>query len=366
MIYFSNPYQQYLAQSKDIKNAINSFLKRGSYILGEEVKNFENDFSKYCDSKYGIGVNSGTDAIFLALKAINIQYGDEVITTSHTAIASVSAIISSGATPVLVDINSHTLNMDYNKINEAITKNTKAILAVHMYGNPVEIDQISRIAKKNKVFLIEDCAQATGALYKDKKVGSYGVMGCFSFYPTKNLGSLGDGGMIVTSNIKLANKIRRIRQYGWDDKRLIKYIGINSRLDEFHATVLKTKLKNLDKDNNLRNKIADFYSRNLDLNKFKIPVKNNYSKHVYHLYVIQTNNRNQILKSLFKKNIFAGVHYRKAVHQEKVYLSKCKVSKSGLKNTDEVVKKIISLPIYPQLKIKDVKYICDVMNSIDF
>ena len=235
MIFFSSPCLQYLERKEDIAKSLEIFFKKGNYILGSEVTNFEKSFANYCQAKYGVGVNSGTDAILLALKSLDIGIGDEVITTSHTAIATVAAIISSGAKPVLVDINPESYNMDKLSLVEAITNKTKAIILVHMYGNPADIIEISNIGKQNNIPIIEDCAQATGAIFNNKRVGSFGLLSCFSFYPTKNLGALGDGGMVVTSNSRLAKKIERIRQYGWNKKRDIKYVGINSRLDEIHA-----------------------------------------------------------------------------------------------------------------------------------
>ena len=364
MIFFSNPYLQYLERKKDIAKSLEIFFKKGNYILGSEVKNFEKSFANYCQTKYGVGVNSGTDAILLALKSLDIGIGDEVITTSHTAIATVAAIISSGAKPVLVDINPESYNMDKLSLVEAITNKTKAIVLVHMYGNPTDIIEISNIGKQNNIPIIEDCAQATGAIFNNKRVGSFGLLSCFSFYPTKNLGALGDGGMVVTSNSRLAKKIERIRQYGWNKKRDIKYVGINSRLDEIHATILNTKLKYLDADNEKRIFIANYYNKNLNFNRFKLPEKNILSKHVYYLYVIQVKNRKNIMNELLKKNIITKIHYKKAAHCEKKYAEKCKILKSRLKNTDKIVKKILSLPIYPQLKLKEVKYICDTINNI--
>ena len=364
MIFFSNPYLQYLERKKDIAKSLEIFFKKGNYILGSEVTNFEKSFANYCQTKYGVGVNSGTDAILLALKSLDIGIGDEVITTSHTAIATVAAIISSGAKPVLVDINPESYNMDKLSLVEAITNKTKAIVLVHIYGNPADIIEISNIGKQNNIPIIEDCAQATGAIFNNKRVGSFGLLSCFSFYPTKNLGALGDGGMVVTSNSRLAKKVERIRQYGWNKKRDIKYVGINSRLDEIHATILKTKLKYLDADNDKRISIANYYNKNLNFNRFKLPEKNILSKHVYHLYVIQVKNRKNIMNELLKKNIITEIHYKKAAHHEKKYAEKCKISKSRLKNTDKIVKKILSLPIYPQLKLKEVKYICDTINNI--
>ncbi len=363
MIFFANPYLQYLENKNEIKKSLDNFLKKGVYILGSEVISFEKNFSSYLGTKYSIGVNSGTDAILLALKALDIGKGDEVITTSHTAIATVSAIISSGATPVLVDIDPDYYNMDITKLSKSISKKTKAIVVVHLYGNPADIKDIVLLAKKYNIPVIEDCAQATGAMIGNKKVGSFGTFGCFSFYPTKNLGALGDGGLVTTSNKMLAKKVNRIRQYGWNKKRQISYTGFNSRLDEMHASILSIKLKYLDKDNNRRKILAKHYANNLDLNKFKIPKSKNNFNHVYHLFVVQSKERDKLIKKLKNKNIYLGIHYKKAVHHETAYAKYCKVPREGLKNTDKIISKIVSLPMYPQLKIKEVKHICKILNE---
>ena len=364
MIFFANPHLQYLERKKEINKKIEKFLNKGSYILGEEVKKFEDNFSKFCDTKKSVGVNSGTDALFLSLKALGIGRGDEVITTSHTANATIAAIISTGAKPVLIDINSKSYNMDKLNLLEAITKKTKAIIVVHIYGNPADIIDILKISKKKKIPIIEDCAQATGASYNNRKVGSFGLLSCFSFYPTKNLGALGDGGMVTTSNSRLAKKIEQMRQYGWNEKRDIINVGINSRLDEMHASILDTKLRYLNEDNERRINIANYYNQNLNSEKFEIPYKDKQAKHVYHLYVIQVNNRKKIINELIKKGIQPGIHYKKAAHHQKKYAELCKFSNNKLSNTNQIVKKILSIPIYPQLKLKDVKYICDTLNKI--
>ena len=363
MIFFANPYLQYLENKNEIKKNIDKFLKKGVYILGNDVINFEKEFSNYIGTKYSLGVNSGTDAILVSLKALNIGIGDEVITTSHTAIATVSAIISSGAKPVLVDIDEDNYNINHSYIIKSITKKTKAIIVVHIYGNPVNIKEIISIGKKYKIPIIEDCAQATGATFDNKKVGSFGTFGCFSFYPTKNLGALGDGGLVTTSNKQLAKKVNRIRQYGWNKKRDIAYIGFNSRLDEIHANILSVKLKYLDEDNNRRKKLAKYYLQNLNPKKFKLPKTSENSEHVYHLFVVQTKKRNQLIRRLKDKKIYLGIHYKKAVHQEKAYAKFCKIPKGGLKNTDKIIPKIVSLPMYPQLKFKEIKHICRILNE---
>jgi dTDP-4-amino-4,6-dideoxygalactose transaminase len=216
MIYCSNPFAQYESNKEEIIGAVKRVFESGQYVLGSEVASFEKSFAEYCGVKHGVGVNSGTDALILTLRALDIGAGDEVITVSHTAIASIAAIISCGATPVLVDIESDYFTMDSECFKRAITGKTKAVIPVHLYGQSADMDSILLVAKEHDLFVIEDCAQAPGATYKGKRVGSMGDAGCFSFYPTKNLGAIGDAGMVVTENPKLSNRVRQLGQYGWN------------------------------------------------------------------------------------------------------------------------------------------------------
>jgi dTDP-4-amino-4,6-dideoxygalactose transaminase len=362
MIYTANPNAQFNSYKKKIEKSISRVLNSKKYILGNEVKNLEKEFSRYIGTKFAIGVANGTDALELALKALNIGIGDEVITVAHTAVATVSAIKSVGADPVIVDINSGTYTIDCNQIEKNITKKTKAIIPVHIYGQSVEMDKIQKICKQSKIFLIEDVSQAHGAKFKKKKLGSFGDIACFSCYPTKNLGAIGDAGLITTNSNKYYSKIKMLREYGWTDRYISSINGRNSRLDEIQASILRIKLKNLDKDNLRRIKIAKFYNKNLDKNKYSLPFvqKNNY--HVFHLYVIKTNNRNKLLKYLQSKGVFAGIHYPKPIHLQKAYYKKIKTS-SNLKNTEFVCNKILSLPIYPELTMLDQKKIVSLLNK---
>ena len=271
MIFCSNPKSEYLTYKFEIDEAVNRVLHSGWYILGKEVETFEVEFAKYIGVKFAIGVGSGTEAIHLALSACGIKKGDEVITVSHTAVATISAIEMTGATPVFVDIESDYFTIDPNKIKAAITPNTKAIIPVHMYGQPADMDPIVETAKENSLWVIEDCAQAHGAEYKGQKVGSIGHLGCFSFYPTKNLGGVGDGGAIITNSKKLEEKIRLLHQYGWEEKFISKISGWNSRLDEIQAAVLSVKLKHLDDNNRIRREIAAHYSKKLKIKGVSLP-----------------------------------------------------------------------------------------------
>jgi dTDP-4-amino-4,6-dideoxygalactose transaminase len=359
----SNPKAQYLSHKEEIDAAIRSVLDSGWYILGENVREFEKEFADYIGVSQGIGVGNGTDAIQLALASCGVGSGDEVITVSHTAVATVAAIESVGAIPVFVDIDPDYFTMDASKIEELISASTKAIVPVHLYGQSADVDPLLDIAKKYSLFVIEDCAQAHGATFKNKRVGSFGDMACFSFYPTKNLGALGDGGMVVTDNPQLAEKARLLREYGWVERYISHYSGWNTRLDEIQAAILRVKLKYLDEDNSKRREIARIYEselKNLDL---ILPKIREDSTHVFHLFVVRHTQRDGLLQYLEKKKIAAGVHYPVPIHLQPAYQFSVG-SKCSLKETEIVVEEVLSLPIYPELTNKEVNMIIDAI--IDF
>ena len=263
MIPTANPKKQYESRQKEINEAIQKVLNSGNYVLGEQVEKFELEFSNYIGVKYALGVASGTDALHMALYAIGIEQGDEIITVSHTAVGTIAAIELLGAKPVFVDIENDFFTMNTDLIEELITNKTKAIIPVHIYGQSVNMNKLMKVAEKYNLFVLEDCAQAHGALFKEKKVGSIGHLSCFSFYPTKNLGAIGDGGAILTNNTKLANRIRLLREYGWKERYISSSFGWNSRLDEIQASILRVKLKYLDYDNAKRILLANNYSKEL-------------------------------------------------------------------------------------------------------
>ena len=352
MIFCANPKEQYLSYKDEIDSAIKRVLESGWYILGEEVKKFEKEFADFIGTKYSIGVASGTDALFLALKALDIGKGDEVITVSHTAIATVSAIEECGAKPVLADIEEDYFTIDTEQIEKLITSKTKAIIPVHIYGQPCDMDKILEIAKKYNLFVIEDCAQAHGAKYKNKTVGSIGDIGCFSFFPTKNLGSIGDGGAITTNDERLANKIAMLRLYGWDKDRNTQFSGYNSRLDEIQAAVLRVKLKYLTRDIKRRNNVAKFYEKYLSDLDLILPKVRKECYHAYHLFVIKTDDREKLLQYLKEHQIMPMIHYPRAVHMQKYYKNKI-----NLPVTEKIVESILSLPMYPELKEEEIQYI---------
>lgn len=363
MINFAEPYFEFKEHRNEILDAITKVLDNGNYILGPEVDKFEKSFASFCNVKYSIGVNSGTDALIFAMRALNIGPGDEVISVSHTAIATISAIIATGATPVLVDIEPDYYRINTKHISEAITPKTKAVIPVHLYGHPADMSPIMEIAKNNNLFVIEDCAQAVGAIYKGKKVGSIGDVGCFSFYPSKNLGGMGDAGIVTTNNTELEEKIRRLRQYGWDKNRLTEKVGFNSRLDEIQAAILNIKLKYLDEKNKRRREIANLYNKILSHRQIKIPNEHQDVKHVYNLYVINTAYRDEIRKKLYQNEIITGIHYPRPVHYHKGYSEICVKLPNKLKITESIVSNILSLPIYPGLKNIEVEKIGKIIHS---
>ena len=301
----SNPIYQYRSQKKNINNAIIKVLKKGVYINGNECNKFEAEFAKFVGMPYCLGVANGTDALEIALKSINISTGDEVITTCHTAAATVASIINVGAKPVIIDIDKDTFNLNINLLKKAFSRKTKAIIAVHIYGNPCEITKIKKFAKQHKIFLIEDCSQAHGAKFQKKSVGSFGDISCFSFYPTKNLGAIGDGGAILFKNKKLRDYSSLLREYGWKNKFNSQINGRNSRLDELQASILRVKLKKLKEDNIKRIKIASNYFRNFNkLSEINLPFHDFKNMHVYHLFVIRVKRRNNLKEFLKRKGFY--------------------------------------------------------------
>ena len=351
--------RQYYSIKEEIDNAIKSVLESGYFILGENVKSFEDEFSKYCNVKCGIGVASGTDAIQLALRACGIGAGDEVITVSNTAFPTAIAISYTGAKPVFVDIDK-TYTIDISKIEEKISSKTKGILPVHLYGQPADMNPILEIAERFGLFVIEDACQAHGAEYKDEKVGSIGNIGCFSFYPTKNLGAYGDGGMVITNNEEVAEKLRLLRDYGQIKRYSHTIKGYNSRLDEIQAAILRVKLKKLDEWNEKRRRNAIFYNQLLE--KVITPVEKENSKHVYHLYVIRTKHRDELCEWLKAKGVSTDIHYPTPIHLQKAYAD-LGLEKGGLPVTEQYASEILSLPIYPELTEKEVLQITKIINT---
>lgn len=331
-----------------IHRAIKKITQRGDFILGQEVAYFEHEFAKYCGVKYAVGVASGTDAILLALRALEIGSGDEVIVPANTFISGVVPIIYTGAKPILVDINPETYNIDVSSIERKITKRTRAIFPVHLYGQIADMDKILKIAKRHKLHVIEDAAQAHGSTFKKRKAGSFGDMACFSFYPGKNLGAYGDGGAIVTNNKKLADKLRILRDVGQEKKYVHTEKGYNSRLDTIQAVVLRIKLKQLDIWNKHRRRIADFFNQELKNLPIETPTELPGSLSNYHLYVIRVKRRDKLLQYLHKNKIYAGIHYPTPIHLHKA-LSDLKYKRGDFPISEKYSGEIISLPIFPYM-----------------
>jgi len=371
MIKFWSYKKEYYKLKKEILFKVDKNLSKGDIFFGNELINFEKNFIKKYKSDYGIAVGSGTDALLISLKALNLKKGDEVITAANTAIPTISAIINSGAIPRLVDVGEDYL-IDPLKIEKAINKKTKVIIPVHLYGQACDMDKIKKISNKYKLIIIEDCAQAQGAKYKNKFVGNFGHFGCFSFYPTKILGTYGDGGFITTKRIEHYKKIKRLRFYGIEtvnkkSKYFNKYYanenGLNSRLDEIQSTILNIKLKKVDGYIRKRIKLAKIYLNHLKNTKIILPINNKFNKHVYHLFTIQHPKRNRIIEVLKKMKIQTRTIYPYTINKMKAYRSVCKYS-SELKNSENFSKNIFSLPLYPELKESEIKLICDKLKKI--
>ncbi len=360
MIPCANPKAQYLAYKNEIDGAIRRVLESGTYILGNEVGAFEEEFATWQGVKHCIGVGNGTDALVLALRGLGVGPGDEVITVSHTAVATVAAIQFAGATPVFVDIAPSTFTMNTEALEASITSRTKAVIPVHLYGHPADMPAIMDIADRHGFEVIEDCAQAHGAKIDGRKVGNFGKAAAFSFYPTKNLGALGDGGAVTTNNSALAERMMQLRQYGWKERFISEIAGWNSRLDELQAAVLRVRLAGLDKDNIRRRSIAHRYNNALVNLGFVLPETRNNIEHVYHLYVVRTTKRDTVLKKLRDLGVGAAIHYPQAVHQQPAYLW----MKDSLPETDRAVMEVLTLPLYPEMSGQDVETVLEALRSI--
>jgi len=338
-------------------------LSRGWFVLGPEVEAFEREFATYLGATYCVGVASGTEALALALMACGVGHGDEVITVSHTAVPTVSAISMVGARPVFVDISSDTCLMDIARVESIITSRTRAIVAVHLYGQCADMAGLLKIAAKYAIPVIEDVAQAHGAIDHGRKAETMGLMGCFSFYPSKNLGCYGDGGAVVTSDVKLYEKLMMLRNYGQSDRYHHKIKGINSRLDELQAAILHVKLGHLDEWNRRRRTIAHIYNHGLHGLPVITPVEAEGQHHVYHLYVIQTPHRDALQRSLHEQGIQTLVHYPVPVHRQEAY-AELGYAQGSLPVTERLADAILSLPVYPQLRDDEVHTVIDAITRL--
>ena len=360
----------YLAYRDEFDAAVQRVLESGWYILGREVEAFETAFAQWCGTGHAIGVANGTDAIIVALRALGIGPGDAVFTVSHTAVATVAAIELVGATPVLVDIEADTYTISPGALERAIQQAAaagtgsvpKAVIAVHLYGQACNVTALLDITKRHGLRLIEDCAQAHGATFNGRRVGSFGDIATFSFYPTKNLGAFGDGGGIVTNDAAVAERCRAIRQYGWFTHYLSDIPGQNSRLDEMQAALLAVKLPHLDDEVAARQAIAAIYGAGLPSHVVTPRVRAN-TTHAYHLYVIRTPDRDGLAAALKAQGIASGIHYPVPVHRQKAYAGRVPLGAGGLPNTEALCLEILSLPMNPFLSAEDANRVVAAIAS---
>ena len=338
---------QYRQLKDDIDAAVADVLATTRFILGPQGQMLEEEMAAYLDVRHAIGVASGTDALHLALRAAGLGAGDEVITTPFTFIATAEAICYVGSTPVFVDIDPRTFNLDVQQVRGAITAKTRAILPVHLFGQPVDLAPLQQLCEENGLLLIEDCAQSCGAAYRGRMTGSWGDLGCFSFFPSKNLGCYGDGGMVVTDDDRLADEIRVLRNHGSREAYHYHMIGMNSRLDEVQAAILRVKLKHLDRFNDLRREHAHHYSRMLAELGLEVPYEDGKGRHVYHQYTVMTDQRVAIQSSLADAGIASAIYYPVPLHRQEVFAGQC--AGLALPVSERVADRVLSLPIYPEL-----------------
>jgi len=340
--------RQHRALRPALDDALGRVVSRARFVLGAEVEAFEDEFARYVGSRFAIGVGSGTDAVQLALRACGTGPGDEVVTVSHTAVATVAAVELTGAHPVLVDIDPASCTLDPALIEQALTPRTRAVLPVHLYGVPVEMGPILGLARRRGLHVVEDCAQAHGATYGGRRVGSLGEVGCFSFYPTKNLGALGDGGMVTTNDADLAARVKALRQYGWGERRTSAIGGLNSRLDEIQAAALRVKLPHLEHWNARRRTLGTMYREVARQVGLDVPAAPAASEPVFHLGVVRCERRDELAAHLARAGIETRIHYPEPVHRQDAYRHLVRRG-APLPVTEHAAKTVLSLPLYPEL-----------------
>jgi len=368
-----DPHANYLAHRAEIDDAIRKVLEGGRYILGPEVASFEREFAGYVGVRHAVGVGSGTEALHLALLASGIGRGDVVATASHTAVATVAAIELAGATPLLVDIEPRTYTMDPERLEEAILSQrsaspsvlVRAVIPVHLYGQPADLTAILAVARRHGLRVIEDAAQAHGASWNGRRVGALGDVAAFSFYPTKNLGALGDGGAVVTDDPALAERARLLREYGWRERYVSEFAGTNSRLDELQAAVLRVKLRHLEAENARRREIAAIYDKELAVSSIGLPVARSEGGHVYHQYVVRSPRRDALIEELAGRGTRLLIHYPQPVHLQPAYRSRALLQPGGLPHTEQACREIVSLPMHPHLTDAQARTVAEWILSWD-
>lgn len=354
---------QYELIRDDIGAALQEVIDKAAFAGGLFVERFENEFALFCQCEYAVGVSSGTAALWLALRSLGVGDGDEVITTPNTFIATAEAISLCGATPRFVDIDDCTYNMAPGLIEACLTPRTRAIIPVHLFGQPADMDPIMEIARAKGLFVIEDACQAHGAQYKGRPVGSIGDAGCFSFYPGKNLGAFGEAGAVVTNNLEIAENIRMVRDHGQTKKYYHRVIGWNARMDGIHGAVLSAKLKNLDQWNDKRRKHARLYEQLLrDVNGVRTPIEADYATHIYHIYTIRANSRDALMEFLRDKGIQCGIHYPVPIHLQDAYRF-LGYAQGDFPVAEACAREFISLPMYAELSQEQIEKVCSEIRS---
>jgi dTDP-4-amino-4,6-dideoxygalactose transaminase len=361
LIPFFDATQQYHQLKEEIDAEIASVLRNGRFILGPQVEAFEAEFAAYCGARFAVGLANGTEAIALALAACDIGPGDEVITAANTSVFTALGISMVGARPRLVDIDPWTFTLDPAQLKASITPRTRAIIPVHLYGQPAEMASIMTVARQRSLYIVEDACQAHGAKYREQRVGSIGHLAAFSFYPTKNLGAYGDGGAVVKSDAALAEKLRWLRDGGRVDRYRHVICGYNSRLDEIHATVLRIKLRYLDEWNECRRTLAAHYSKTLEDTSVVIPIEASYARHVYHLYVVRSCTRDALHRYLADCGIQTLIHYPIPVHLQPAFAGLGYPSGS-FPEAERACDEVLSLPMFPELREEQVDVVCETLK----
>ena len=348
---------------EEIKNAVLKVLDSGWYILGQMVKEFEREFAKFCGVKHAVCTSSGTTAIFLSLEAVGLKPNDEVIIPSFSFVSTASPIIHLGGKPVFVDINPRTFTLIPAEVEKRISRRTKAIIPVHLFGHPADMDAIMEVAEENDLFVVEDAAQAHGAEYKGRKVGGIGHLTCFSFYPSKNMTVCGDGGIVTTNNQELAEKVSMLRNHGrLGEKYIHRALGYNFRFNEIQAAIGKKQLEKLPTWNEHRRKTAQIYTEALE-DAVTVPIEEKWAKHVYHMYVIKAKERDELRAFLDRRGVSTGIHYPVPIHKQPA-IEKSIGSKLKLKKTEECANLVLSLPMHPQLTQTEIDYVCE--STLEF
>jgi len=362
MIAVANPQAQFLSHEGEIRQALDRVLSKGWYVLGDEVRAFEQEFASFLGLPHAVGVASGTDAIALALLSCGVRPGDEVITVSHSAVATAAAVEQIGALPVFADIDPSTRCLDPELIPQLVSPRTRAVLPVHVYGQPAPMPRIMALAARHGLKVVEDCAQAHGAEIEGKKVGSFGDAAAFSFYPTKNLGAIGDGGAVATANPDIANDLRARREYGWQERYISAFPGLNSRLDELQAAILRVKLPYLERDNQRRREIARRYDEALSGTAIATPAAIPGTRHAMHLYVLECAERDRLQQHLNSHGIGTARHYPAPIHLQPAYRGRTRGG-DRLPATEALYGRLVSLPMYPELKDQEVERVAAALAA---